>query len=152
MEDKQTRYAVIGENGVVTQTGYVSGEAKFEDQGGSALSVICPDYVNTRDYYYDGNEFLAYPPRPNAGIYWVWSGSEWADSRTQAEKDMDAGIQWETVRKQRSVLLSECDWTQMPDVDLTEAQKEAWRIYRQKLRDITNQSDPYNIVWPKAPA
>jgi len=27
-----------------------------------------------------------------------------------------------------------------------------WQTYRQSLRDITNQSDPYDITWPNIPS
>jgi hypothetical protein len=57
--------------------------------------------------------------------------------------------QWETIRIERNKRLSECDWTQLPDIP--QATKELWEPYRQELRDITNQSDPYNITWPTPP-
>jgi hypothetical protein len=30
--------------------------------------------------------------------------------------------------------------------------KEVWAAYRQALRDVTLQPDPFNIVWPTPPA
>ena len=56
--------------------------------------------------------------------------------------------QWESVRSQRKTKLVGCDWTQLPDAPVDAA---AWAEYRQALRDITNQPDPFNIVWPKPP-
>jgi hypothetical protein len=53
------------------------------------------------------------------------------------------------VRAQRNARLSASDWTQLPDVPL--ATKEAWAAYRQALRDVTLQSDPFAIDWPVAP-
>lgn len=61
----------------------------------------------------------------------------------------DPGKEWEKVRIKRDILLQQCDWTQLPDVPITT--KEQWSVYRQALRDITNQSDPFNITWPVAP-
>ncbi|NTV26676.1 MAG: hypothetical protein HGB01_10785 [Chlorobiaceae bacterium] len=53
------------------------------------------------------------------------------------------------VRKQRNVLLTASDWTQLPDVSVD---AEAWRVYRQALRDITVQTGfPQLIEWPVAP-
>lgn len=50
----------------------------------------------------------------------------------------------------RSQLLAQSDWTQLPDVPL--ATKTAWAIYRQALRDITLQTGyPQTIVWPAPP-
>ena len=56
---------------------------------------------------------------------------------------------WEEIRIQRNELLTECDWTQLLDIP-TET-KELWQTYRQSLRDITSQSNPYNITWPVKP-
>jgi len=43
---------------------------------------------------------------------------------------------WEGVRLVRNYLLSECDWTQMPDAQISDEVKAQWTAYRQKLRDI----------------
>ena len=56
---------------------------------------------------------------------------------------------WIEIREIRSGRLMGSDWTQMPDVSLET--KQAWAVYRQQLRDITNQPDPLNIVWPEPP-
>lgn len=53
------------------------------------------------------------------------------------------------VRQERNRLLSECDWTQLPDSPLTETQREQYRVYRQALRDITEQEGfPINVRFP----
>jgi hypothetical protein len=53
------------------------------------------------------------------------------------------------VRKERTRLLSDCDWTQVADAPVD---KEAWAIYRQELRDITAQEGfPDNVVYPTKP-
>ncbi len=56
---------------------------------------------------------------------------------------------WATVRAERDAMLRASDWTQLPDVPL--ATKETWAIYRQALRDVTLQPDPFSLVWPVAP-
>lgn len=53
------------------------------------------------------------------------------------------------ARQKRDALLSACDWTQLPDVPIST--KDKWSDYRQKLRDITDQLDPFNIDWPTPP-
>jgi len=55
------------------------------------------------------------------------------------------------IRAARNQLLSQCDWTQLPDSPLTDEQKQAWRDYRQALRDLPDMCDPNNPVWPIAP-
>lgn len=54
--------------------------------------------------------------------------------------------EWTVVREKRNKLLLESDWTQLPDVP--SELKAKWAIYRQALRDITTQLDPFNIVYP----
>ena len=58
---------------------------------------------------------------------------------------------WRAIRDRRNELLSETDWTQLPDSPLTNQKQTEWQIYRQALRDITLQTDPFNINWPIKP-
>lgn len=55
------------------------------------------------------------------------------------------------LRFQRDQLLSQSDWTQMPDSPLTEEQKASWATYRQSLRDLPSTVDINNIVYPEKP-
>jgi hypothetical protein len=57
--------------------------------------------------------------------------------------------EWTEVRSLRDTYLQESDWTQLPDVNNVD--KTAWATYRQQLRDITTQADPFNITWPSTP-
>ena len=74
-------------------------------------------------------------------VYGVWSSAPVLESEA-----------WTYVRSQRTQLLYLCDWTQLPDAPLTTQQKTDWTTYRQALRDITLQPDPFNITWPTEPA
>jgi len=56
---------------------------------------------------------------------------------------------WFEIREIRNQLLVECDWTQLSDIS-TEI-KNLWSDYRKDLRDITNQTNPFNITWPVKP-
>lgn len=69
--------------------------------------------------------------------------------KTQQELQEELNIEWESVRGERDKLLLECDWTQLPDVSLANINE--WRTYRQALRDITTQSNPQQITWPIKP-
>ena len=56
------------------------------------------------------------------------------------------------VRYERDELLTQCDWTQMPDSPLDDSTKASWATYRTELRDISEQAGfPTNITWPTAP-
>ncbi len=61
------------------------------------------------------------------------------------------GNAWENIRSRRNIELLESDWTQVTDSPFTEVEKGLWRLYRQSLRDITLQPDPFNIIWPTKP-
>jgi hypothetical protein len=68
---------------------------------------------------------------------------------SQSEIDYRLENQWFIVRETRNQLLAECDWTQLSDIPQTT--KDLWSTYRQELREITNQSNPFNIEWPVKP-
>lgn len=70
---------------------------------------------------------------------------------TQDERATAIEKQWETIRLQRNRKLMLCDWTQLSDTPLPEEEKAAWANYRQALRDVTTQSDPFTIIWPEEP-
>lgn len=71
--------------------------------------------------------------------------------KTQEDIDREIQAQWANIRATRDAKLKESDWTQLPDVPLTEEKKVEWVTYRQALRDVTNQPDPFEIVWPTQP-
>jgi len=71
----------------------------------------------------------------------------------EAEAIEAARDYWAELRYLRDQKLTQCDWTQIADVPLTEEQKIAWGTYRQALRDLpANTEDPKNSVWPTTPS
>ena len=74
-----------------------------------------------------------------------------ARPKTQDEKNIEIENLWESIRSQRDTYLNQSDWTQINDSPLSEIHKNNWRLYRQELRNITNQEDPYTIIWPTKP-
>jgi hypothetical protein len=57
-----------------------------------------------------------------------------------------------TAREERQRLLAACDFTQLPDTARDDAEREEWAVYRQALRDITEQEGfPNTITWPVTP-
>lgn len=60
-----------------------------------------------------------------------------------------------SFRNKRNLLLTNSDWTQMPDSPLTDAQKTEWQTYRQSLRDLTNGlstvEEVETVIWPVKP-
>lgn len=80
------------------------------------------------------------------GVY--YQNWEQTDAST-VEINLRVEAKWEEIRQIRNELLLECDWTQLSDIP-TET-KTYWQTYRQELRDVTNQPNPFNIVWPVKP-
>lgn len=71
------------------------------------------------------------------------------------EEDLTPNIQeqkWKDLRLKRDNLLLSSDHTQLVDSPLNSEEKQVWRVYRQALRDLPQQSgDPDNIIWPEKP-
>lgn len=93
--------------------------------------------------FYDGSDFVI---EENEVV-------EYQKVRNKTQEEIDNEIQstWRAIRGRRNDLLLKCDWTQLSDAPLTEEVKQSWIDYRQELRDITLQTDPFNIVWPTQP-
>jgi hypothetical protein len=70
---------------------------------------------------------------------------------TPEEIEQRIDTEWKNVRSRRNILLLESDWTQLSDSPLPNQKQTEWQIYRQSLRDITNQTDPFNLSWPTEP-
>jgi len=85
-----------------------------------------------------------------------WAGSEW-NVRDKTEQELDNEVQhkWHEIRAQRDYILSQLDWKfhryqSQTRLGITPTDNIAnLDTYAQALRDITLQTDPYNIVWPE---
>lgn len=63
----------------------------------------------------------------------------------------EAELQWARVKIARSQRLDASDWVILRAQDRGEPVPPEWQAYRQALRDITQQADPFDIRWPSAP-
>jgi len=70
-------------------------------------------------------------------------------------------IEQDFLRFERNRLLTESDWTQTPDNQLSDSKKAEWKTYRQALRDITKTAnpkmkgpelDPSSVTFPTKPS
>ena len=69
--------------------------------------------------------------------------------REAYERDVLPGLQLESLRARRNMLLAETDYLALSDATLSEEM----RTYRQALRDLpANTSDPANPTWPVKPS
>lgn len=96
------------------------------------------------------------PPDDVDGKQIVWSGDGWKLQEIPKEPELQPPdpkpITWDDIRNDRNMRLFMSDWTQLPDVTLSEEQVTAWRTYRQELRDIAiGDGSPADVIWPTAP-
>ena len=63
-----------------------------------------------------------------------------------------ADTRWSAIRAERGRKLSSCDWTALSDVPLSSEKRGEWEVYRQSLRNVPEQPDPFNVAWPTPPA
>ena len=76
-------------------------------------------------------------------------GETTAAEQETAYRAMKDAEQAKNVRTSRDAKLKDCDWTQLAD---STADKQAWAIYRQALRDLPTASGfPWNMTWPTQP-
>lgn len=69
---------------------------------------------------------------------------------TEEEIRLKIENRWEVVREIRNKLLIDSDWTVLPDSPISSSLDD-WKVYRQSLRDITEESNPFEISWPMPP-
>jgi len=94
------------------------------------------------------------PPSVPAEKKAVVDGVEQVDGKWQHKwtiVDMtaeDTAALANTVRKDRNLLLQECDWTQVGDSSVADA----WKDYRQELRNVpASDGFPHTVNWPTKP-
>ena len=95
----------------------------------------------------------------DANDNWVQKWAEqdmFADTESATKAEQEAAYQAEldaeaasAVRSERDTKLSESDWMGLSDVTMSDA----WKTYRQALRDVPAQSGfPNSITWPTEPS
>lgn len=105
--------------------------------------------------WWDGTAWRTKPQPPSKWHTWDWQSQQWLDLRSQEQLASDAMAEaqaaWQRARSQRDALLAATDWRVIRAQEAGALLDAAWLAYRQGLRDITQQPDPHNIVWPQAP-
>ena len=91
----------------------------------------------------DGN---SHDPKQYVSSHFVGQ-DDTKDARILAEK-------WANVRAERDRKIAATDWRVIVASESDEGSDlpTKWKTYRTNLRDITEQSDPYNITWPTEPS
>ena len=136
---------------------YTIGDLKRDNPTVSFPETITDEVLNYYNVYrvtqaYHGNDpYTIYEQGDPLFINGEWT-ENWIESQmNQQQIDQVNSAQWSQVRMQRNKLLSDSDWTQLSDSPLTQDERLKWVVYRQEIRDVTKQHDPFNIVWPVKP-
>lgn len=112
-----------------------------------------PDPLETGNWIIPGGCVTEEPPALTEGQRAHWTGSEWkvVDPVPEPEPEPEPTEEEvrENLRSKRDQILTESDWTQLPDAPVDQ---EAWANYRQALRDVPQQSGfPDSFEWPTKP-
>lgn len=136
---------------------------------GADLVVAFPQYsISVNPLPEDLVQYEIYPvepcpvPLPNRQQYvvrelpkfidGVWKDQLVLKDLTPEELAQHTPAESNWIKLERMRQLYETDWTQVADNGLSDAEKEAWRVFRQGLRDLTSQPGfPWNITWPTPP-
>ena len=86
----------------------------------------------------------------------IWEDEGEAPVQADLEKEKPTiknilGLQ--QLRSERDLKLAETDWVVTKSSETGVAESDAWKTYRQALRDLpSNTSDPFNPTWPTKPS
>lgn len=146
-------------------------QVAFVDNNGEIAYIVTPgndsDYIEGRVY----GSYTAIDVAHDADITqfmseYYWLGGDWyhrGPKPSNYHKWNTADFFWEVdeeklfkeIRAQRDYFLKLSDWSQLPDVLMDDTKKEAWRLYRQALRDVPANSvgvtSMEEVAWPTEP-
>ena len=104
---------------------------------------------STRHIYVDGVIIDTKQPLlpPERYMDWDSANNVWVSTKTDE-------IQWGLIRQERDSLLAASDWTDTASAQsrLGDDVYNSWQSYRQQLRDITSQPNPFEVTWPTKPS
>jgi hypothetical protein len=124
-------------------------EEGLDSSGRTVVHIDFPipnpaEWVET--HYWDGTEWQTRESRPNDYCTWDAETSSWSWSAEDLLTD---------IRLIRDKHLRLSDWTRLDDTGLSEESKSEWAVYRQGLRDITENLDNVRsldeVFWPTRP-
>lgn len=103
-------------------------------------------WFSDTEYYVAQGQAVQMPPKPSEYCVFDYTTKQWVDPRTPE-------TQWRVVRTERNKKLQATDWTDTASAPARLGQElyDQWQTYRQALRNVTSQPDPFNIVWPTPP-
>lgn len=86
---------------------------------------------------------------PFDGAVWDFNHQVWTDP---IGAEARRAAQWVNVRLERNFRLQASDWVVVRAAESGGVVSPEWAAYRQALRDVTGQVDPFAVVWPVPPS
>ena len=136
---------------------YTISELKSENPNTSFPAVLTNEVLESFEVYpvqstdytndYTKNIEEGTPILFESSYIQVWNITD----ATEEEISTKLEEKWVEVRIMRDALLAQSDWTQFQDSPLSGTQLTEWQTYRQSLRDVTSQPNPFNLSWPAKP-
>ena len=117
---------------------------------GNALSSLKPNC----QWAWNGDEY--------SGLTWLASGTAPTESEIDAEVTrLNNAEPMRLLRVERDKRLTDCDWVSAKATDTGVAVSDAWKTYRQSLRDLPASASPSldsygdlnltSVTWPTEP-
>ena len=102
----------------------------------------------------EGNYGMGDPLSGAERLIWEDEGDGPVQSDLESEKPTIKNILGlQQLRSERDLKLAETDWVVTKSSETGVAESDAWKTYRQALRDLpSNTSDPFNPTWPTKPS
>jgi hypothetical protein len=136
---------------------YTISELKSENPNTSFPVVLTNEVLESFDVYpvqpteysddYTKNIEEGTPILSDSSYIQVWNITDATEEEISAKLEET----WVEVRIMRDALLAQSDWTQFQDSPISGTTLVEWQTYRQSLRDVTSQPNPFNLSWPAKP-
>lgn len=124
-------------------TAYVRSSEDIPRAHKGATLVEVDHQESAESHYWENGRYVEKPERPSKDHYFDYTTKTWAPNPENA---------WLRVRSERDRKLSSSDWMVTKAIETGSPMPEGWATYRQALRDVTLQDDPFVVVWPAEPA
>ena len=136
---------------------YTISELKSQNPNISFPAVLTNEVLESFDVYYvEPTEYTndytknieeGTPILSDSSYIQVWNITDATEEEISAKLEE----KWVEVRIMRDALLAQSDWTQFQDSPISGTTLVEWQTYRQSLRDVTSQPNPFNLSWPAKP-
>jgi hypothetical protein len=138
------------------QTGMLQYTASHENllpENLDGFYVTQSDNVFTRKTHYlsVSGDILTCPAPPGPEPYYVFNRVTMLREDPRPAQSIQKTAE-RVARQKRQELLEDTDWITIRSYETNQPVPQDWLLYRQQLRDITNQAGwPVDIIWPTKP-